>query len=142
MTSVPSTPLGPIIGREPELARVRALFDAGERLVTLLGPPGIGKTRLAVALAQAEADAVWVELAHARGAEDVASRIAFALDVRTSWVELEPGPSPDLPWLDELAWALETRPEVVLVLDEAEHVAAALAPIISSPAALMITRKS
>src|SRR5690242_6454370 len=35
------------IGRGQELALLRAAFDRHERLVTLVGPPGIGKTRLA-----------------------------------------------------------------------------------------------
>lgn len=136
MTSVPAPSLGPLVGRELELARVRTLFAEGQRLVTLLGPPGIGKTRLAVTLAQDEADAVWVELAHAEGADDIVSRIALALDVRTSWVELEPSRAPEVPWLDELAWALETRSDVVLVLDEAEHAAPALARVLTRLLAL------
>ena len=35
------------VGREAELARLSALIDGGNRLITLLGPPGIGKTRVA-----------------------------------------------------------------------------------------------
>jgi predicted ATPase/DNA-binding XRE family transcriptional regulator len=46
---VPATPL---IGRDRELAEVRAwLLETGVRLVTLTGAGGIGKTRLALALA-------------------------------------------------------------------------------------------
>jgi class 3 adenylate cyclase len=46
----------PLVGRRAELARVRAVFDQavserGCRLVTVLGPPGIGKSRLARELA-------------------------------------------------------------------------------------------
>ena len=37
-------PLGPFIGREKLLARIGEVFDTGARLVTLLGPPGIGET--------------------------------------------------------------------------------------------------
>ena len=37
-------------GRDAELARIDALFEAGERLVTLLGPAGVGKTHLARAV--------------------------------------------------------------------------------------------
>ena len=44
------------VGRDGELAAVsRMLTGAGTRLVTLTGPPGIGKTRLAVACAAAYA---------------------------------------------------------------------------------------
>jgi class 3 adenylate cyclase/tetratricopeptide (TPR) repeat protein len=51
----------PLVGRQEELAQVRAVFEAavserGCRLVTVLGPPGIGKSRLARELAAALAD--------------------------------------------------------------------------------------
>ena len=41
------TPLSSFVGREREVAEVRHLL-AANRLVTLLGPGGIGKTRLAI----------------------------------------------------------------------------------------------
>jgi non-specific serine/threonine protein kinase len=45
-------PLTPLIGRTPEVAAVRnALRHDGSRLLTLIGPPGIGKTRLGLAVA-------------------------------------------------------------------------------------------
>ena len=44
------------IGREDDLAALAELF-ATERLVTLLGPPGVGKTRLAVEFAAAHGPA-------------------------------------------------------------------------------------
>jgi predicted ATPase len=39
--------LGPFVGREDLLERVEAILASGARLLTLLGPPGIGKTRAA-----------------------------------------------------------------------------------------------
>lgn len=38
--------LTPIVGRTDEIRRIAAWIDGGERLITLLGPPGIGKSRL------------------------------------------------------------------------------------------------
>ena len=58
-------------GRDAEGARLRALMRS-HRLVTLLGPGGCGKTRLAVELAQAlrESGAQGVEIGEARGAPE------------------------------------------------------------------------
>jgi predicted ATPase/transcriptional regulator with XRE-family HTH domain len=51
------TPLTPLIDRQAELAAVRALLARSDvRLVTLIGPPGVGKTRLSIAVAHALRD--------------------------------------------------------------------------------------
>lgn len=51
------TPLTPILGRDREVSRIRDLFiQPDKRLVNLIGPPGIGKTRLSIAIAAAILD--------------------------------------------------------------------------------------
>ena len=47
---------GPLLGRERELAEVTRLIDEGQRLVTIVGPGGTGKTRLAIHVAAEVAD--------------------------------------------------------------------------------------
>ena len=81
---VPPTPL---VGRRLELAAVSALFrDEGARLVTLTGPGGTGKTRLALAVAHAlepelRNGALFVGLAPVSSPELLVAAIAEALDV-------------------------------------------------------------
>ena len=76
----------PFLGREPERARLlRLLGGDGERLVTITGPGGMGKTRLAIRAAADLADffagGVWfVELASLREPEHVVPAIAATLD--------------------------------------------------------------
>ena len=86
---VPPTPL---VGRRLERAAVGALFrDEGARLVTLTGPGGTGKTRLAIEVAHAlEAElrdgAVFVSLAALSSPELVGPTIAEALEIQADQV--------------------------------------------------------
>jgi predicted ATPase len=80
------TPAASLVDRQAELALVtRLLHDPAVRLVTVSGPGGIGKSRLAVAAAQelaAERDAVWlVDLQAVRDPADVGGAVAAALGV-------------------------------------------------------------
>ena len=80
------------VGREAEVEAVRVLLDPARsavRLLTLLGPGGVGKTRLAVAVAADLVDAypdgmVFVDLAPVRDQRLVPATIARALDLRES----------------------------------------------------------
>ena len=75
----------PLIGREQAIEEVASLYDeAGQRLVTLTGPSGIGKTRLAVAAADRVCSstgcrAVFVPLEDVTDPGDVLPRIAWAV---------------------------------------------------------------
>lgn len=86
--------LTPLIGREHDIAAVRKrLLSDGVRLVTLLGPPGVGKTRLAQAVAedmleQFEHGVFFVRLAPTNDPDQVASAIAQALELQMN------GPNP------------------------------------------------
>jgi DNA-binding SARP family transcriptional activator len=76
------------VGREDELGQVTALLH-DHRLVTLAGPPGVGKSRLAVETARSLerefSDGIWlVEFARAGGNADAVRVLAHAVDVRGS----------------------------------------------------------
>src|SRR5579859_321880 len=86
-TNLPS-PLTRFIGREAELARAAALL-AEARLLTLTGPGGAGKTRMALQLASAVADqfpdGVWfVDLSPLADGTFVWDQVAMALGDRKS----------------------------------------------------------
>ncbi|HEU0115887.1 MAG TPA: tetratricopeptide repeat protein, partial [Thermomicrobiales bacterium] len=113
-------PLTPFIGRARETAALAALLRRdGVRLVTLVGPGGVGKTRLAVrtaeTLAESFADGVaFVPLAAIRSPARVASAIAEAIGARDD----------ERPPLDRALDRLRDR-ESLLVLDNMEQVTAA-----------------
>ncbi len=81
----------PFIGREAELAALTALLASPDaRLLTILGPGGMGKTRLALAAARAEQErlprafgdgVVFVDLAPVASPDLIVSAIAAALDL-------------------------------------------------------------
>ena len=109
------------VGRRAELARVRDAL-AGARLVTLTGPGGIGKTRLALQVAagagRAFRDGVWLaELAGLRDPGLLVGEVARSLgltDKSARWA------------VASLADHLQAR-QVLLVLDGCEHLADACA---------------
>jgi DNA-binding SARP family transcriptional activator len=102
------------VGRTDELARIDALL-AGARLVTLTGPGGAGKTRLAVEAGRTHEDVCYVELAPLADGAGVPYAILTALGVR----EGLRGPQGE-DATERLAAALENR-ELLLVLDNCEH---------------------
>lgn len=110
--------LTPLIGRESMVSDVATLFRDGKaRLVTLLGPAGIGKTRVSVQIATSLlpdfADgAHFVPLAASASAEDVLATIAQVLGVRLANMR---------PLQQNLHEALRER-HLLLVLDNFEQV--------------------
>ena len=112
-----------LIGRETEAAALRRLLlTDGVRLVSLLGPPGIGKTRLAVhtagLLEDAFADgAAFVALAQLDEPSLVAGELALALGVRESGGQA----------LNDLLKIYLRDRQMLLVIDNFEHVLGASA---------------
>ncbi|MFE9656568.1 BTAD domain-containing putative transcriptional regulator [Micromonospora sp. NPDC006431] len=114
------------VGRDADVAAVRELI-AEHRLITLIGPGGSGKTRLAAETARTLIgdlpDGVWlVELAAIGADGDVAQATLTALGLRDAL--LGAGPSADL--ADGLIAAIRER-EALLILDNCEHVIEAAA---------------
>jgi predicted ATPase len=114
-------PLSSFLGRDPELALLAGLA-AANRLVTVVGTAGVGKTRLAIehAAARTDGDGPWLaRLADVTDPAVLPSAVAAAVGV-TEAAAATPG---------SLAGALSHR-RGVLLLDNCEHLVDHVAPLV------------
>jgi len=117
------------VGRSDVLAYLQRALHDGSRLLTLHGPGGAGKTRLALRLAGLSGEAfpggVWlVELASARSAAAVVYAIAAALSVPLTATTLDAQRG-------EVSQHLRSRGATLLILDNFEQVVDHGAPIVA-----------
>lgn len=128
-----------LLGREEDLARLRSALSAS-RLVTVLGPGGIGKTSVAQVLAResTRSHVHVVELVGVGAGDDVVVAVAAALGVRgsvTARHALTAAEQADV--RGRLAQELDAGP-TLLVLDNCEHV---LEPVAALVAFLLATTR-
>jgi predicted ATPase len=116
-----ASPLTSFVGREAELLAIDAGLAKGERLITLVGPPGMGKTRLATRYVETrgasfgEGGAWFCDLTLARDGTEAKAVVCATLGILTS----------ELPMNDEvgdpIGSALARRGRTLLVLDNFEQ---------------------
>ncbi|WP_329236751.1 tetratricopeptide repeat protein [Actinoallomurus sp. NBC_01490] len=119
----PTARLTSFVGRERELARLEALGDA--RLVTITGPGGAGKTRLAIeATACDGSEVVFADLSPLEDDDQVPRAVFGALGLRETGLRALEPPDP----AGRLTTAIADR-DLLLVFDNCEHVVAGAAAL-------------
>ncbi|MEN0062305.1 MAG: winged helix-turn-helix domain-containing protein [Myxococcota bacterium] len=115
VTSVAMSAL-PMRGREHELQQLRTWVQERRPLITILGPAGVGKTRLAQALIPSQIDAIWVDLRAAEDHHGLVIGMAASLGGKAT--------------LKSITQTLASLEDVLIVLDNAEQVIDAIRPLI------------
>ena len=123
-------PVTSFVGREREIAHIGELLERS-RLVTLVGPGGAGKTRLAreavAGWVDRVADGAWlVELAPVTAEVEIVPAVLGVFGVRDAAISDRPLPARDT--LERLLDILGDR-EAILVLDNCEHLIAPVAEL-------------
>lgn len=117
----------PIIGRERELITLTELLcKPSSRLITISGPGGVGKTRLALAAATNSTSCfadglIWLALAPIREAAHILAALAQALHISQN----------DVRPLDMLIYETLAQRQALLILDNGEHLLPALSILIN-----------
>ena len=120
-------PASSFVGREAELAEVLARIEGGARLVTLTGPGGTGKTRLALEAAMSlvpeyKAGVFWVGLASLRDPALVTETISQALGAKDGLAE-HIGERELLLLLDNLEQVIDAAPALSALLQSCANLA-------------------
>jgi predicted ATPase len=117
-----------LVGRAAELADLHQLVGSGERLITLLGPGGVGKSRLAREAARQQISTfrsrVWVaDLSGAKTVEGLCLAVSEALGVA-----LPAAGSP----IEAVGVLLNARRQCLVVLDNVEQLAKEIGPVLTA----------
>ncbi len=119
-------PLTRFFGRDPELAQINAWLSAGHRLITICGPPGVGKSRLAAELVRSVRGAwgrvLWLDFTAAQTSAEAVEVLASATQLR-----LPAAASPD-----QVSAALAASPRTLFVADNFERLAQPCAAALAS----------
>jgi predicted ATPase/DNA-binding SARP family transcriptional activator len=120
----------PMVGRDHDVTAIRELLD-GSRVVSIVGPGGLGKTRMAHLVGHLADQPVvrLVELAGVNGPDGVLPEVATALGVRDALSRpLQAGAANDL--RGRIAQQLLGAP-ALLVMDNCEHLVEAVADLVA-----------
>ena len=112
--AAPPAPADAFIGRDGEVTALAERVRGGARLITIVGPPGVGKTRLALELArllEGDGPALFCDLSGASGVDDLYASVARALGVSLAGDDAAV----------DLSVAIAARGRLLIVLDNFEH---------------------